>query len=257
MRLTTPGQSTEVTESRRPRRDAIKFVVGAVVAGLALAACTAGPKPSAHNSTTTLPSKTEISAATTSTSTTPTPSTVTTATTLPKSTGFAGCAPYFDTSRYKNNEYEVCTAYTVNSTTIALQGLYKFGNNHVGYVADAARHHFETRYWDQPRQIGEQLVESWPQTNSVLGNEVEQSVTLVSLSANLQADRAVLQTRQSWKVTNPTGAILLNEPLHTQDVTMCRGGLPGHPLHEWVVVSYSQAPDFDCISFNRSHNLSP
>jgi len=256
MRLTTPGQSAELTESRRPRNRAANFIVGSVVTGLALAACSAGPKPSARNSVNTVPDKTEISTATTSESTSTTPTTLTT-TTLPESVGFAGCAPYFDTSRYKNNEYEVCTAYIVNSANIALQGFYKFGNNRIGYVASAARHRFETRYWDEPRQTEKQQVDAWPQTDRFLGNEVEQSITLVSLSVNLPANKAVLQTQESWKVTAPDGTTLLNEPLHAQDVTMCRGRLPGHVLHSWMVVSHSQVPDFDCINFDRSHGIAP
>jgi len=62
-----------------------------------------------------------------------------------------------------------------------LQGFYKFGNNRTGFLADAARHHFETRYWGSPRKSIERDVDSWPQTGRVTGNKVEESIDLVSV----------------------------------------------------------------------------
>ena len=171
--------------------------------------------------------------------------------------GVTGCEPYFDLSKYKDHEYEVCVAYISNSAEIALQGLYKFGNSRIGYLSDAAKHHFETRYWNQPRQAIEQEVASWPKTSDVTGNKVEDSITLVSVTSSLAADRGLVQTRESWQVTAPDGTILHNEPLHTKDITMCRGRLPGHPLHEWMVVATSQQPNFDCIGFDKSNGIAP
>lgn len=172
-------------------------------------------------------------------------------------TGLSDCAPYFDTSRYHNHEYEVCTAYIANSAEIALQGFYKYGNNRVSYLADAARHHFKTRYWAGPRRTIEREVDSWPTTRGFTGNRVREDIDLVSLSSNLKADRGVLRTRENWRVTSPTGRILHDEPRHIRNVTMCRGRLPGHPLHAWFVVKFSRDPSFDCITFDKRHNLQP
>ncbi len=235
----------------------MKYVVAPVVAGLALAACTTTP---GRNSPAESPSVAETSVAAEGTST-PRPSKSeealpeTSATTEAAEPGLAGCKPYFDTAIYTNHEYEVCTAYVYNAGQVALQGFYKYGNNEVLYVADAARHHFENRYWEQPRETIEAAVDTWPKTSSVRGNTVAQTVTVQSLSANLEADRAVLQTRESWRVIQPDGTLLYNEPVHDKDVTMCRGRQPGHPLHEWVVVADSRISDYDCIGFNKTHGI--
>ena len=171
--------------------------------------------------------------------------------------GLLGCKPYFDKSRYQNHEYEVCTAYIANSSQIALRGFYKFGNSRVGYVATPARHHFETRYYGTPRRHIEREVDGWPKGVGLTGNDVDASMTLMSLSSGLAADRAVLTTKESWTVTANDGRVLHNEPMHSKEVTMCRGRLPGHPLHEWVVVSYSAQPDFNCIGFDKAEGLAP
>lgn len=167
------------------------------------------------------------------------------------------CAPYTDPARDTNHELEVCTAYMGNSAEVALQGIYKFGNNRASYLADGAKHHFETRYYAGPRQAVEKRVRSWPKTSSFTGNRVAEDVDLVSLSSNLQADRAVLKTRESWKVTSPDGKVLYREPRHNRDITMCRGRLAGHPLHEWFVVSYLRKPKYDCIGFDKHHGIKP
>jgi hypothetical protein len=191
-------------------------------------------------------------------STTLAPSTTQTRVTAPApAEGLAGCAPYFDTATFTNHEYEVCTAYVVNSADIALQAFYKLGNNSIGLSAETARSHFETRYYDQPRQAIEQEVASWPTTSGIFGNSVEQSVTVMSLSSNESQDRGVLQTQESWKVTAQNGTVLLDEPMKIKDITMCRGRLPGHPLHEWAVVENVQNPNFDCIGFDQTHGLEP
>lgn len=171
--------------------------------------------------------------------------------------GLPGCLAYSDLSRFHNHEYEVCTAYIANSSELARQGFYQFGNNNVTWLSDAAKHHFETRYWDQARQNIEQAVVSWPKTNDFGGNDVSSSITLTSLSSNLKTDRAVLQTQESWKVTAPDGTVQLNQPMQTVNVTMCRGRLPGHLLHEWVVVGFSQMSSFDCVSFDKANNIQP
>lgn len=249
-------------ESTRHRTGAALGV--AVVAGIALAACS----PEASNdSPEAAPSSSQYisTPATATTSETPTVSTPThPATPNPTHSvqptpreGIAGCAPYFDTEKYREHQYEVCTAYVANSAEIALQGAYKYGNNRVGYLATPAMHHFETRYWLEPRKNIEQRIAAWPQTSALRGNRVEQSVTVLSVTSDHSADRGVVQTRESWRVTSSDGRELYNEPLHTQEVTMCRGKLPGHPLHLWVVVSYSSQPHFDCIGFDQSNGLEP
>lgn len=176
---------------------------------------------------------------------------------MAESAGLGDCAFYFDKSRYRNHEYEVCTAYIANSAQIALQGYYKFGNNRIGFLAAPAKHHFETRYWAGPRRSIEHEVNSWPKTSNFTGNKVKQDVDLVSVSSNLKADQGLVQTRESWRVIDSKGKVLHNEPRHTRNITMCRGQLPGHPLHAWVVVKFSRDPQFNCIAFDKSHDLNP
>lgn len=171
--------------------------------------------------------------------------------------GLLGCKQYFNLSKYPDHEYEACTAYVVNSAEIALQAFYKFGNSRIGYQADAARHHFETRYWGDARQTVENEVDAWPKTSNLTGNMVDMNVTVLSLTSNLKADRAILQTQESLMVTEKRGVVLHNESSDAKDVTMCRGALKGHPLHEWFVVSYNHQPDFDCIGFDKSNGLQP
>lgn len=227
----------------------------AVLAGLTLAACTTGTT----QATTPEVTSTASQEATIAPSRSPQPTQLQ-ATNEPKPpyrSGLAGCAAFSDTNKFRNHEYEVCTAYIGNTATIALQGFYKFGNNTKSYLSDASRHHFETRYWNNPRQTVERTVDSWPKTRSFFGNHVEASLTLVSLSSSLAADQAVLQTQESWQVTQPGGAVLRSEPAHIKDTTMCRGRLPGHILHEWFVVSDQQDPKFNCRAFDVTHNLKP
>lgn len=182
------------------------------------------------------------------------------AVTAPASTGaegIASCRPYFDVSRYRNHEYEACTAYVVNASEIALQGFYKFGNNRIGYLSGAARHHFATRYWAGARQTIESRVDAWPKAANLTGNRVEMAVTVLSLSSNLKQDRALLQTQESAMVTDKSGRLVYNQALQTKAATICRGTLPGHPLHEWFVVSSSRQPNFDCLGFDRANGLKP
>lgn len=171
--------------------------------------------------------------------------------------GLGDCTPYFDTSRYRNHEYEVCTAYTANSAEVALQGFYKFGNNRAGYLADTTRHHFETRYWGEPRQSIERDVDSWPKTSRITGNRVKEDIDVISVSSSLKADRGLVQTRENWDVAAPNGEVLHHEPRHTKNITMCRGKLAGHLLHEWVVVKFARSPKFNCIAFDKRHGITP
>jgi hypothetical protein len=234
------------------------------MAGLALGACTTAGAPHVDAVTTIPTSQITTEAHVTPPSVTiettkaPTPRITThTSEAIKQREGLAGCLQFSDLKTYPNREYEVCTAYVTNSASIALQGLYKFGNNKVGYLADGARHHFETRYWGQPRADIEQRVDSWPTTTKLTGNKVKQSITLLALSSSLTDDRAILKTRESWRVTAPDGTVLLDEPLATREATMCRGRLPGHPLHEWVVVGQSADPNYDCIGFDNTNGLQP
>lgn len=173
------------------------------------------------------------------------------------SAGLSDCAPYFDTAKYRNHEYEACTAYIGNSASIALRGFYKYGNNRIGYLANPARHHFETRYWTGARQTIERDVNSWPETGNLTGNKVIVDVDLVSVSSNLKANRGLLKTQESWDVTSSKGRVLHHEPRHTKNITMCRGRLPGHPLHAWFVVKFVRDPSFNCIAFDKRHNIAP
>jgi hypothetical protein len=171
------------------------------------------------------------------------------------SAGIGDCTTYVSSSRYHNHEYEVCTAYVANSAEIALQGFYKFGNNKISYLADAARHHFETRYWQGPRNHIERDVDAWPKTGRITGNKVTEDIDVVSVSSNLRADRGLVQSRESWSVKAPSGKILHREARHTKNITLCRGKQSGHLLHEWVVVKFSRDPKFDCIAFNKEHGI--
>lgn len=168
-----------------------------------------------------------------------------------------GCVPYANISKYRNHEYEVCTAYVANSAQIALQGFYKFGNNRSSFLADSAKHHFETRYWEQPRQSIEQEVDSWPKTKSIFGNRVAENIDIASVSSSLKADRGLLRTSESWEVTTPSGETLHHESRHFKNITMCRGKLPGHVLHEWVVVKFIRDPQFNCVTFDKQHGIAP
>lgn len=246
-----------LNSTKQPRRLALA-AAAPFLAGVTLVACTPGVSPNASATTITVTKTSESSPSVTASANTATASATTALSTSPaKVPGLAGCEPYFDTTKYVNHEYEVCTAYVVNSAQIALQGFYKFGNNRASYASDLARHHFETRYWDQPRQNIEQRVDSWPKTDSLFGNEVESSVTVLVVSADLTADRGLVQTEENWQVTSPNGATLYNQSAQVQDTTLCRGRLPGHLLHEWVVVSDSSQPNFDCRGFDAAHDLTP
>jgi hypothetical protein len=224
---------------------------------LALAACTPKSHESAPSSSaTSLPSSAPTALKTSPPTATHSPS-PTERSESPSGEGLAGCKPYFDLSKYHDHEYEVCTAYVANSAEIALQGLYKFGNSRYTALADTARHHFETRYWDGPRQTIEHEVDSWPKTWSVVGNEVDQSVDILSVTSDLKADRGLVHAQENWEVMSPDGSLLYSEPSHNKDITLCRGKLPGHILHEWVVVSFTANPTFDCIAFDTAHSLEP
>lgn len=177
-------------------------------------------------------------------------------TTSARTAGASDCAPYFDLSRFRNHQYEVCSAYVGNSAEVALQGFYKFGNNRAGYLAAPSRHHFETRYWAGPRQAIEREVDSWPKTSAFTGNSVEENINVVSVSSNLRANRGLVKTRESWRVSSG-GSVLHDEPEHTRNVTMCRGKLPGHFLHEWVVAKLVSDPNYNCIAFDKRHGLKP
>jgi len=253
-------EATAQAEVRRTRHYKVGLFAAPILVGLTVAACTGGSTAGSSESTnaaTETHRSTQASPTPTPTVTERTPTPRPSPSNLPRTTGLAGCARYFDVSKYQNHEYEVCTAYVGNAAEVALQGLYKFGNSRIGYLSNSARQHFETRYWDQPRQAIERRVDSWPKASNLAGNKVKETTELVSVAANLQADRGLVKTRESWKVTASDGNVLYDEPLITKNITMCRGQLPGHPLHEWVVARNSQIPDFDCIGFDKSHGLKP
>jgi len=159
------------------------------------------------------------------------------------SVGLADCVPYLDFSKYHNHEYEVCTAYVANSAEIALQGFYKFGRSPSGARAGLARHHFESRYYDGPRQAIEGRVDSWPSGE----NKVDENIDVQQLSSSLSANRALLTTLESWQVTAPDGHALLQEQNRRRGITMCK--IPGLLLHKWVVAKFSRDPNFNCNAF--------
>ena len=53
-----------------------------------------------------------------------------------QASGLTDCEPYFDVTKYRNHQYEVCSAYVGNVAMVALQGFYKFGNNRFTYLSN-------------------------------------------------------------------------------------------------------------------------
>ncbi|HET9174425.1 MAG TPA: hypothetical protein VFN56_04035 [Candidatus Saccharimonadales bacterium] len=252
--MESPSLPTASQERVKPRW---RMAVAPLAATLALAGCTSSLPDHMPQSLPTISTVPETLPSPTIAPSSVPPSSTTAPSTPATESGLEGCKPYFDLSQYTNHEYEVCVAYVSNAADIALQGYYKYGNNATSYVRDAAQHHIETRYWDQPRSIIEQRVASWPATSSITGNNVEESITVMNVTANLGADRGLLQTEEAWHVTAPNGTVLFSQPEHAGRITMCRGRLPGHILHEWVVVHFSAQPSFDCIGFDHTHGISP
>lgn len=257
-----------VSPQKHHEHPAARVILLAATAALTLAACssavserpapeTASANPVATHSTLASTPTFSTPSALSEPNITPSPSPPSpkAATTAPS--GLLGCKPYFDTATYRDHQYEVCTAYVSNSATIALQAFYKYGSHRFSYLSAPARHHFETRYYNEPRSSIERRVDSWPRITSLKGNKVEQDIRVNSVTSSLAADRGLVQTQEQWQVYSPDHTLLYHEPLHTQDITMCRGRLPGHPLHEWVVVSFQREPEFDCIGFDQANGLEP
>jgi hypothetical protein len=250
----------ELADARREGLSLRRVAAIGVLATLALGACQVAnvPETQATSSLSSITRTVETVTPTTSASastipekTTAKPTTAASIDTPKPVQGEAGCLPYFDVKAYVNHEYEVCTALVFNAESVALQAFYKYGNNRVSYLSAPARHHFETRYFDQLRESVESQVDSWPKTSKLTGNKVKEDIYVQSVSSNLGLDRGLVTTQERWSVTSPDGSQLLNTPLQNRAFTLCRGQQPGHPLHEWVVVKNQIDKNFDCINFNR------
>lgn len=160
--------------------------------------------------------------------------------------GLADCAAYLNPARYHNHEYEVCTAYVANSAEVALQGYYKFGRSPRLARANLARHHFESRYFNGPRRIIEKRVNSWP----VSENDVSEDIDITGLSVSLNANRALVTTREDWLVAADNGRTLYQEHNRRHEITMCK--IEGLVLHKWVVVKFTKDPNFNCGALSGS-----
>lgn len=133
--------------------------------------------------------------------------------------------------------YEVCFAYMVNCATGALLPYYKFGRSPNLARAFGFRNRFESRYFDQARQLFEQRLADWQHGGEA---DVSYSVHVVSVSSDLKTNTAHLVTLESWSVTinTPNGIFpAYTEPSSMHHITMKR--IPGFLLHKWVVTNYT------------------
>lgn len=166
------------------------------------------------------------------------------------------CGKYLLNPSYKNHEFEVCTAYTIDAAGYQELGVefggltpyYGFGNSPSSVKRDLVRHHFETRYWLSARNQIEARVGNWQPGDNLVDN----SIVVRGLVASLPANRAIVRTTESWRVEDGDANIVYQEKNKDHNSTMCRikeRGFP-HFLHEWVVVANTAQPRFKCNKFS-------
>jgi len=147
-------------------------------------------------------------------------------------------------AHFSGHTYEACFAYIVNDSALALRQYYREANSEDPWDSADAAADFSYRFRGPAYRSIKQMVASWPLgVNTVYLPRI----TILSASASLTANRAVLTTRETWRVINHDGRVLLKLNNQLRRVTMCR--IQGRLLHIWVVVKYSADPSFNCLAY--------
>lgn len=134
-----------------------------------------------------------------------------------------------DVCAHGNRHYEVCTAYIANASLAARYPFYQFGSSGNTARRLAATNRLESRYTGQARAELESQVADWPPNVSARIPNI--SIRMVTVSSD--ENSATLVTREGWRVTSSSGAVLFVETDQEHTVHMAR--VPGLVLHKWVV----------------------
>lgn len=147
-------------------------------------------------------------------------------------------------AHYAEHTYEACFAYWFNDSGMALRRYYRDANSEDPYDSTDAAEDFAYRFRGPAYRTIKQMVAKWP-----LGvNDVSvPKISIISAASSLAFNRAVLTTRESWRVTDHDGHVLLPQTIQLRHVTMCR--IQGKLLHIWVVVKLSADPSYDCLQY--------
>ena len=126
---------------------------------------------------------------------------------------------------------EVCTAYVANASLGARLPYYKLGRSENAARARLARYRLESRYVGAARIRIERQVSRWPAG----ARDVDlPRISIVSVS--VAGDRAMLVTRETWRVETPAGRVLFAEARGRHVTTMRKTA--GLLLHKWVVIAF-------------------
>jgi len=147
-------------------------------------------------------------------------------------------------AHYAGHTYEACFAYIFNDSGLALRNYYRLGQSpDFGKAQDVNQDLLYRFYGDAMWQIV-QRVGRWPIGVNVVPLP---RISIVSATSSLDANLALLTTRESWRVTTGSGRVLFSKTNWLRHVTMCR--VKGKLLHVWVVVKYSADPYYDCLQY--------
>lgn len=133
--------------------------------------------------------------------------------------------------RYEGRAYEVCTAYVGNSSLLALVPYYKWANSSNPARAVAVTNRLRSRYYGAARRLIAGRVNGWPAGENKVSIPL---FTILSVSSDLEHNRAILRTRETWRVrTKSNGRTIYREIGRPHRITMKR--VQGLVLHKWVV----------------------
>ena len=131
--------------------------------------------------------------------------------------------------------YEACFAYIFNDASWSLQPYYKYVHSNSAFAF--LKNRLELKYRGQALQTIQQRTARWPSgTNTVEGPDI----TILKGWSSLTCNKAVLITRETWKVLTPTGRVLYQEYNQAHTVVLRRVPderfrVGSHVLHQWVV----------------------
>jgi hypothetical protein len=140
--------------------------------------------------------------------------------------------------------YEACFAYAFNDSAVALRNYYRLVQSPNRLQAEDANEDLLYRFRGDAMWQIVQRARSWP---AGVNDVSIPKISIVSAAASLASNRALLTTRESWRVTAPNGRLLFAQTNQLRRVTMCR--IQGKLLHIWVVVKFTADPTFNCLKF--------
>lgn len=131
---------------------------------------------------------------------------------------------------YTNHVYEVCYAYAVNSSLLALVPYYKYASSPNPATSKLAAEHLNKRYYGDAYTTIQNRVASWPAGTKDVATP---QIRIISVNSSLASSTATLVTQESWLVTDKNDRVIYRETNQRHVITMQR--VKSYILHKWVV----------------------